>query len=312
MKALVTGGAGFIGSHLVRACVEAGDDVRVLDDFSTGSSDHLSGVLDAVELIEGSVTDAAKLRTAVADCDVVYHHAAWASVIQSLENPIRAHEVNVIGTLQVLEAARQSRVRRVIYASSSAVYGDSNRLPLAEEGPLNPLSPYALHKRTGEGYCELYRKLHGLDCIALRYFNVYGPRQNPSSQYAAVVPLFLRAVLKGDAPTVDGDGQQTRDFVNVQDVVAANRAAAQISRDQLESVYNIASGERTSLLQLLEALGHALRRAVPEPVYRAPRAGDVRDSHADIRRAKRGLGWEPTVSLGAGLREMARSAAGAV
>ena len=226
MRVLVTGGAGFIGSHLVRACLEAGDDVRVFDDFSTGKSENLRDVAREIEVVEASVVDRSALERAARGCEVVYHHAAIASVPRSVDDPVGTHAVNATGTLHALEAARCAGARRVVYASSSAVYGDDERLPKHEDMPARPRSPYALQKQSGESYCEQYARLYGLECVPLRYFNVFGPRQDPKSMYAGVIPLFVTALCAGARPRIFGDGLQSRDFVYVADVVAANRAAA--------------------------------------------------------------------------------------
>jgi UDP-glucose 4-epimerase len=307
MRVLVTGGAGFIGSHLVRACLEAGDRVRVLDDFSTGREANLRDVRADVELLRGSVADFARVQAAVEGCEVVYHQAALPSVPRSIEEPLESHAANATGTLHVLEAARRSGVRRVVYAASSSAYGDTEVLPKTESMPTRPLSPYALQKLVGEEYARQYTQLFSLETASLRYFNVFGPRQDPNSPYAAVIPLFTRAAARGERPRIFGDGQQSRDFTYVADVVAANLAAARGPRESAGEVFNVACGGRVTLLELLERICKALDRPPIEPIFEPPRAGDVRHSQADVSKARRLLGWSARVSLDEGLRETARS-----
>jgi UDP-glucose 4-epimerase len=311
VRVLVTGGAGFIGSHLVRACLEAGEAVRVVDDFSSGKRENLAAVARDVELIEASVTDATALERAARGCDVVYHQAAIASVPRSVEDPLGTHAVNADGTLHALEAARRAGARRFVFACSTAVYGDDERLPKREDMPTSPRSPYALQKLTGELYCEQYARLFGLEAVALRYFNVFGPRQDPRSMYAGVIPIFVSALRDGLRPRIFGDGQQSRDFVYVSDVVAANRAAAE-SRDVIPGEpINVGSGARTSLLELLARIAAALGVATPEPIFEPARAGDVRHSQADVSRAAERLGFRARVPLDEALRETVRWYAGA-
>ena len=239
-------------------------------------------------------------------CEVVYHHAALASVVYSLEAPLESHATNAVGTLNVLEAARREGVRRVIHASSSAVYGDTSNLPTAEAELPRPLSPYAVQKVTGELYCAQFTRVHGLETVALRYFNVFGPRQNPASQYAAVIPLFVTALAKGDSPRIFGDGQQTRDFVYVDDAVAANRAAALAPAECAGEVINVARGCRVSLLGLLRELCVLSGKADLQPLFEPVRPGDIRHSQADIAKALRLLDWRPQTTLTDGLRETLR------
>jgi UDP-glucose 4-epimerase len=302
----VTGGAGFIGSHLVRACLEAGESVRVLDDLSTGKRENLAGLRGEAELCQGSVADFAAVERAARGCEVVYHQAAIASVPRSTEDPIGTHAVNATGTLHVLEAARRAGARRLVFAGSTAVYGDGPELPKREEMPTSPRSPYALQKLTGELYCEQYARLFGLSAVPLRYFNVFGPRQDPHSMYAGVIPLFVEALRKGERPRIFGDGQQSRDFVFVKDVVAANRAAAAAPEAAAGKAVNVGGGSRVSLLELLVEIADALGVPRPEPRFEPERAGDVRHSQADISRAKSLLGWQPRVTLQEGLRETVR------
>ncbi|MFI5314391.1 MAG: NAD-dependent epimerase/dehydratase family protein [Myxococcota bacterium] len=306
MRVLVTGGAGFIGSHLVRACLDAGEDVRVFDNFSSGKRANLAGLHRDVEIVEASVADARALERAARGCEVVYHEAAIASVPRSVEDPIGTELVNATGTLHALEAARRAGARRFVFAGSSAVYGDSEALPKREDMPPRPRSPYALQKLAGELYCEQYARLYGLEAIALRYFNVFGPRQDPHSMYAGVIPIFVESLRRGERPKIFGDGLQSRDFVYAGDVVAANRAAARAPESAAGSSVNVGRGVRVSLLELLAQIAAALGVPRPEPLLGPARAGDVRHSQADISRAKTLLGWEPSVSLEAGLRETVR------
>ncbi|MHC4493083.1 MAG: SDR family oxidoreductase [Planctomycetota bacterium] len=303
--ALVTGGAGFIGSHLVERLVADGWSVRVLDDFSSGREEHLVHVAGKVDVVRGDVRDARAVEAAVRGAEVVFHQAAIPSVPLSIAEPIRTQAVNVEGTLRVLEAARCAGTRRVVYAASCAVYGDAPELPKRETLPPHPLSPYALQKYTGEVYCRLYAELRGLETVALRYFNVYGPRQDPAGDYAAVIPRFITACLAGAAPHVYGDGEQTRDFVMVDDVVRANLLAADAARAS-DAVCNVASGRRTRLNELLD-LARTHTGAEVEARYDPPRPGDVRDSVACLDRARDLLGYAPAVDLDEGLRRTVES-----
>jgi UDP-glucose 4-epimerase len=297
---LVTGGAGFIGSHLVEALLERGDQVRVLDDFSTGSWDNLETVRDHIEVIEGDIADSSTVRTAMRGAEIVFHQAALASVPRSVANPLATHRVCVDGTLQVLLAARDAKVRRVVYAASSSAYGNSARLPKGESDPTAPLSPYAAAKLAGEQYCAAFSEVYGLETVRLRYFNVFGPRQTPDSPYAAVIPLFIRALTRGENPTLHGDGEQSRDFTFVADVVQANLLAAS-APGVSGRLYNVACGRRTSLLELI-ALLNALLGTNIAPTHTAPRVGDVKHSLADIERAREELGYRPTTDMKEGLR----------
>lgn len=298
--ALVTGGAGFIGSHLVDRLVRDGWRVRVLDDFSSGREANLAAAGEGVELVRGDVGDAAALERALRGAEVVFHQAAVASVPRSVADPVRTHEVNATGTLLVLEAARRAGARRAVFAASSAAYGDSPEIPKLEAMPPSPISPYALQKWVGEAYCALYAGLYGLETVALRYFNVFGPRQDPKSEYAAVIPRFVTACLAGETPVVFGDGEQTRDFVFVADAVAANVLAADAPAAS-GAVVNVASGRRTSLNEILALVGELTGSAV-RPRHEPARQGDVRDSVADLSRARALLGFEPAVDLREGLR----------
>ena len=296
---LVTGGAGFIGSHIVAALVARGESVRVLDDLSTGHRENLAAVADRITFVEGSVCDAAAVDEAVAGVDYVLHQAAVASVPLSMERPLHVNDVNVGGTLRVLEAARAHGVRRVVFAASCAAYGDEPRLPSAEDDPPSPISPYAVTKLVGELYTRVYAREMGLPAVALRYFNVFGPRQDPAGPYAAVVPRFVEAILAGGAPTIFGSGEQTRDFVYVGNVVAANLLAREAPAAP-GRVYNVGAGEQTSLLALVSAIGEVMGRRIT-PIHAPARAGDVLHSRADITRARAELGYEPVVGLREGI-----------
>ena len=304
-RALVTGGAGFIGGHIVERLLREGWKVRVLDDFSTGRAENLASVASQIELLKGDIRDAALVTRAVEGVEVVFHEAAVPSVPRSVEEPVRTNDVNVNGTLNVLEQARQGGVRRVVYAASSSAYGDTPTLPKIESMPANPMSPYALQKYVGEVYCRLYANLYGLETVALRYFNIYGPRQNPDSEYAAVIPRFLRACLRGESPRIYGDGEQTRDFTFVGDAVQANLLAADAKRAS-GHVMNVGGGARTSLNLLLETIRQITGTkllAIHEPA----RAGDVRDSLAALDRAGDLLGYVPGTSLRQGLERILES-----
>ena len=298
MRALVTGGAGFIGSNLVDALVEAGGDVVVLDDLSTGFAENLHR---AASVVEGAVSDPDAVARAVAGCDVVFHEAAHRAVLRSVEQPLDTDRANVGGTLTVLVASREAGVRRVVCASSSSVYGGAEQLPTPETAPLAPRSPYAVTKLAGEHYCRVFWELFGLETVSLRYFNVYGPRQRPDSRYAAVIPLFVDALLRGVPPEVHGDGLQTRDFTFITDAVAANLRAAQAPARQCAGrAYNVAGGASYSLLDLLAILERLIGVEVA-PSHVAPRAGDVRHTRADIAAAAADLGHRPAVSFEEGL-----------
>ncbi len=290
MKAAVTGGAGFIGHHLVGSLVDAHHDVQVLDDLSTGSRARLEPVLDAITLIEGSILDPVALDRAIAGTEVVFHQAAIASVVRSTSDPAGTNEVNVTGTIEVMLAAARHGVRRVIFAGSSAVYGASKQLPSREDQRTAPTSPYGVSKLAGEQYVHALGRLHGVETVVLRYFNVYGPGQDPASEYAAVIPRFITAVLAGLPPTIFGTGGISRDFVFIGDVVAANLLAARRGIPS-ELTCNVATGARTSLSELLEAVNAAAGANV-EPVFGPAREGDIADSQADITLARRSLGYE--------------------
>ena len=296
---LVTGGAGFIGSNVVEALVRRGDRVRVLDDFSTGRRENLAA-FDGIDLIEGDLRDPEVVRRAVSGVDGVFHQAALRSVPRSVDDPRSSNEVNVTGTLELLLACREARVGRVVYASSSSVYGDDKTLPKSETLATRPVSPYAISKLAAEHYCQVFARLYGLETVSLRYFNVFGPRQNPESKYAAVIPRFLELALRGEALEVHGDGEQSRDFTFIDNVVQGNLRAME-SPGVSGEVFNIACGTRHSLLAIADAIGDFLGR---HPVRRhvTPRAGDVRHTLADISKAERLLGYRPTVAFAEGMR----------
>jgi UDP-glucose 4-epimerase len=300
MKVLVTGGAGFIGSHLVEELVRRGHQVVVLDDLSTGKVGNIERLLKGAnaELVRGSVTDLSLVTGLVKDVAYIFHLAALASVPRSIENPRACHEVNLSGTLNVLLAAMEKGVRKVVYSSSSSVYGDAPTLPKREEMAPQPLSPYAVAKLAGEYYCQVFNEVYKLPTVCLRYFNVYGPRQDPNSQYAAAIPSFIQRALAGDPPIVFGDGEQTRDFTFVKDAVAANILATE---SEASGIFNIGSGQSITINRLVK-LVLELTGSQVKPVYRQLRAGDVRHSLADISRSK-AFGYEPQYDLRAGLSE---------
>lgn len=306
MKVLVTGGAGFIGSHLTDRLVADGHDVVVLDNLSTGSLDNLAGAAPRIAFVEGDLRDRVTVAQACRGVEVVFHQAALASVARSVEHPREVTEVNVGGTLNLVLAARDAGVRRVVFASSSSVYGDTPTLPKTETMALTPRSPYAASKAAGEAYLAAAMGSYGLETVSLRYFNVYGPRQSPRSLYAAVVPLFVDAVLRGQAPTIHGDGGQTRDFTFVEDVADALVRAATAPR-AVEGPMNVGGGRRISVLDLARAVARAVGVSV-SPVHEPPRVGDVRDSLADIDRARDRLGWSPRTDLEAGLARVVAAA----
>lgn len=299
MNYLVTGGAGFIGSHLVRALIEQGASVRILDNFSTGKSENLNG-LD-VEVTEGDLRDAACVTAAVRGVDVAFHEAAFVSVPESMEKPQECFDINVSGTSILLDAARKAGIRRVVVASSAAVYGDSGMLPLSEENALRQLSPYAASKRVNEMYAELFTEQFGLEVVALRYFNVYGPRQRPDSMYAAAVPIFIRNLLEDRPVTVFGDGGQTRDLINVHDVVQANLLAAG-HPSAPGQVFNVCTGHETRILDLLDVL-YGIFPNAPRHSHAEPRAGDIYRSVGSPRKAMDMIGFNPKVGLTEGLAE---------
>jgi UDP-glucose 4-epimerase len=298
---LVTGGAGFIGSHIVERLLRGGGAavVRVLDDFSTGTPANLHGFATALEVVRGDIRDLATVERAARGVSVIFHQAAVCSVPQSVIDPLATHAVNVTGTLNVLEAARRAGVKRVVYASSSAVYGERPELPKREDQPAAPISPYGVSKAAGEKYAAVWHRLYGVETVGLRYFNVFGERQDAASTYAAVIPHFILAALHGRAVEVHGDGRQSRDFTHVDNVVEANLLAAEAS-DAGGEVFNIGCGAHVSLLELLDRLETILGRRI-ERIHTPPREGDVRHSFADCDKARRLLAFVPRVGLEEGL-----------
>jgi UDP-glucose 4-epimerase len=297
---LVTGGAGFIGSSIAEALLAAGDAVRILDDFSSGRRENIEALPGRVEVIEGTIVDPATVARAIRGVEVVFHQAAIPSVARSVDDPVGTMLAGVQGTTVVLEAARRAGVRRVVFAASSAAYGDTPTLPKVETMTPQPLSPYAVSKLAAEHVMRVFAALYGLETVSLRYFNVFGPRQDPKSEYAAVIPKFITAALRKERPVVYGDGEQTRDFCYVDNTVRANLLAASAPRKLRGEVVNIACGERTSLNQLLRYVGELTGGPI-DPDYRDPRAGDVRDSLADVGAARELIGYVPKVSLREGL-----------
>ena len=299
-RVLVTGGAGFIGSNLVHALLERGDTVRVLDNFATGNRANLAGLEEDVEVVEGELRSYERVHNAVRGVELVFHQGALPSVPRSVQDPLTTSAVTIEGTLNVLLAARDEDVRRVVFASSSSVYGNGGTLPRSEAQQPDPISPYAVAKLAAERYCVSFHRVYGLEAVALRYFNVFGPRQDPMSQYAAVVPRFLAAINEGRPVTIHGDGSQSRDFTYVSNVVEANVLAADAA-DAGGTVLNVATGRQASVSELADAIGDALGRPV-EKEFLPTRTGDVRDSWADISAAASLLGYEPSVGLDEGLR----------
>lgn len=302
---LVTGGAGFIGSTIVRQLLteHPGSRIRVLDNFSTGRRENLEDLADSIEVIEGDLRDEEVVRAAVAGVDYVIHQAAQISVPRSMEAPEETDDINTRGTLRLLQAARLAGVRRAVIASTCAVYGDNPALPLDERSETRPLSPYAASKLATEGYASVFSRSYGLPVVVLRYFNVYGPRQDPASPYAAAIPIFTSRLLAGRRPTVFGDGLQSRDFVFVEDVARANLRALD-ERVPGGEIFNVGSGRSVSVLELLETLNEALGTAL-EPEFAPPRAGDIRHSSAVVRKANEQLMWKAQVQLAEGLRRTA-------
>jgi UDP-glucose 4-epimerase len=297
-KYLVTGGAGFIGSHIVRALLEQGDFVRVLDNFSTGKRENISGL--NIEIIEGDLRDKAAVSVAVQGIDIIFHEAAFVSVPQSMDDPLPCFEINQRGTEFLLEAARKAGVKRVVLASSAAVYGDLDMMPLEEHFPLRPLSPYAVSKRVDELYAEMYTRSFGLDVVALRYFNVYGPRQRPDSMYAAAVPIFTRRLIDGKPVTIYGDGGQTRDLVNVGDIVRANLVASEHPAAPGQ-VFNVCGGDEIRIIDLIEVLMDLFPNA-PAPQFAPTRSGDIYRSVGSPKKAADLLGYKTQITLADGLK----------
>jgi UDP-glucose 4-epimerase len=298
-RVLVTGGAGFIGSNLVRALLERGDDVRVLDNFATGNRANLSGLENDIEVFEGELRSYERVHNAVRGVELVFHQGALPSVPRSVQDPLTTSAVTIEGTLNVLLAARDESVRRVVYASSSSVYGNSGTLPRTELQQPDPISPYAVAKLAAERYCVSFHRVYGLETVALRYFNVFGPRQDPKSQYAAVVPRFLALIDAGEPVPIHGDGTQSRDFTYVANVVAANLLAGD-AEGAVGAVLNVATGRQASVNELADAIGTVLGKPVAKE-YLPVRTGDVRDSWADVSEARQVLGYESTIGLEEGI-----------
>jgi UDP-glucose 4-epimerase len=305
--ALVTGGAGFIGSHLVEALLARGDRVRVLDNLSSGRLDNLATVKSNVEFIRGNIQDENLLQEAVSGTNTIFHLAAIVSVPQSLAQPVETELINAVGTLRILQAARSAGVRRLVLSSTCAVYGDEPTLPKSETMLPHPKSPYAISKVAAEHYCRLYFETFGMETVVLRYFNVFGPRQDPASPYSGVISIFADRMSRAMPVTVFGDGEQTRDFVFVSDVVKANLLAAE-SPDAPGQVFNVGTGSPVTINQLFEELGRIFDYDL-KPAYEPPRTGDILQSYADPAQANRVLGWYPQVSFEAGLRLLAESLA---
>lgn len=300
MDVLVTGGAGFIGSNLVSALAAEGHRVQVLDDLSTGSMANLREVSEAVEVVVGDIRAPDQVRTAMAAAELVFHLAALPRVARSVADPFGTHLVNVNGTLNVLLAARDTGVRRVVFASSSSVYGDSRTLPKHEKLPPRPQSPYAASKLAGEAYCRSFANVYGLQTVSLRFFNVFGPRQDPTGEYATAVPRFISRMLGGERPVIFGDGTQSRDFTHIDNVTRACRLAGEAGDDVVGEAINVGCGARTSLLELIDVLNGILGTEL-EPEFTDPRPGDVRDTEAAIEKAGSLLGYRPEVDLRTGL-----------
>lgn len=298
---MVTGGAGFVGSHIAAALLESGARVRVIDDLSTGHRENLDEIGGSIDFIEASLTDEAALRRALEDVELVFHEAAIPSVPRSVSDPRSTHVACVDATFSLLLAARDNRVRRVVYAASSSAYGDQPTLPKVEDMRPDPLSPYAVAKLVGEYYCRVFTRVYGLETVALRYFNVFGPRQDPTSQYSGVISRFIAALLGGHTPVIFGDGEQSRDFTYVANVARANLKAADTTTG-IGQVINVANGERTTLNELLGILKRLTGREDAQAEYRETRAGDVRDSQADNTRAIEMLDYQTLVKLEEGLQ----------
>ena len=302
---LITGGAGFIGSHLTERIAREGHHARVLDNFFSGKEENLSSFRDSIELIRGDIRSPETLAAAMKGVDIVFHEAALGSVPRSVADPITTHDVNMTGTLNVLLAARDAGVKRVVYASSSSVYGETEVLPKHEGIHPEPLSPYALSKLAGEHYIKVFQHVYGFEAVSLRYFNIFGPRQDPESQYAAVVPRFVTALLEGRAPTIYGDGHQSRDFTYVDNVVEANLAASE-ANGIAGKAFNVACGGRYTLLELLSKLREIIGSDV-EPIHEPARAGDVRDSQASVEAAQEGFDYKVSVDFEEGLKRTVES-----
>ncbi|WP_339910781.1 SDR family oxidoreductase [Symmachiella dynata] len=302
-KYLVTGGAGFIGSHIAERLVKRGDQVRVYDNLSTGTTENFAHLGDAVEFVEGDLQDVDKMAAAVEGIDVVFHQGALASVPRSIDRPLDTHDACVTGTVVLLDSCRKAGVRRVVYAASSSAYGDSPIMPKAEAHLPGPLSPYAAAKLAGELYCQAFANSYDLETVRIRYFNVFGPRQDPNSPYSAVIPLFVAALLRGERPTIYGDGEQSRDFTFVGNVADANLLAAEAAAEKVSgNVYNVACGGSLRVNDLLRAICDSLNKPF-DPIYAPARTGDVKNSWADISAAQRDLGYNPEIDFETGLKD---------
>ncbi len=303
-KYLVTGGAGFIGSNIAEELIKRGYSVKIIDNFSTGKRENISSFLDKIELVEGDIRDYDACRHALEGVDFVLHQAALTSVPRSIEDPLLTTDINIKGTLNILLASREAKVKGFVFASSAAVYGDNTIVPKKEGNVGNPLSPYALSKLVGEKYCWIFSQIFGLSTVCLRYFNIFGPRQDPSSQYASAIPNFISRMLKGESPPIFGDGEQSRDFVYVSNVVEANILASK-AKGVSGEVFNIGCGEGTTVNCLVLKLNEILKEEI-NPSYDKPRTGDIRHSSADISKAKKMLKYEPLVPFSEGLEETIR------
>ena len=306
MKVLVTGGAGFIGSNLVRALLERGDEVRVLDNFSTGTRANLAEIIDTIEIVEGELRSYERVHNATRGVEIVYHLGALGSVPRSVQDPLTSSAVNVEGTLNVLLAARDEGIRRVVFSSSSSVYGSRNDLPVDEAMPSDPISPYGVAKLAAERYCVSFSRVYeSFETVVLRYFNVFGPRQSPFSQYAAMVPLFITAIAHDEPVTIFGDGEQSRDFTYVENVIDATLRASE-AEGASGRIFNVAAGSPASVNAVADAIGRILDKPVKR-LHEPPRPGDIRDSWADVSEAGRVLGYRPSIDLEEGLRRTVES-----
>lgn len=300
-KYLITGGAGFIGSNIVRKLLELGEEVRVLDNLSTGKIENIKPFLEKIEFIEGDFTDLEVAKKGVEGIEYVLHQGAIPSVPRSVDDPLKTNNANVLGTLNMLVASRDRGVKRFVYAASSSAYGDSAVMPKEENMNVAPMTPYAIQKLTGEQYCQSFYRLYGLETVCLRYFNVFGPNQDPESVYSAVIPLFIKKILKGEAPVIYGDGDISRDFTYVDNNIDANLKACLAPKEVAGEVINIATGYEISLDQLVEKINEILGTKI-KPVYKEGRKGDIKHSLADISKAKKLLGYEPLINFDEGLK----------